>query len=108
MLCPCCGFHIPEQWSELTLPDDLSGLLSSGHSTAGGTIMWVEFHVFAMACPNEECKEVLVEVNRDAMFRMPSRPSKLDIRNRWFAVPKKAGLPVVDNSIPEQYKRGLS
>ena len=110
MLCPYCGFQIPTLWRELTHTDP-SGNTDELRKRLDAVLgswprNWKDFHTFWMACPNENCKEVIVKVDRDHMVHQgPSHVPLLSRRYSWFAVPKKGGLPVVDGSVPEHYRR---
>ena len=109
VICPRCRHHIQEQWVELTLSDPQSHILSTRESASKTAHLyserWIELHVFAMACPNEKCKEVLVKVHRDQMLQVDSRVKSLSGRDSWFATPKKAAPRTVDESIFEPHKR---
>ena len=110
MLCPYCGFQIPKLWRELTYIN-VHGTIGElrKHIVAVSGIWpqrWMDFHTFWMACPNENCKGVIVKVDRDHMVKSKhGMAPTLSRRDSWFAVPKKAGLPVVDGSVPEHYRR---
>ena len=109
MLCPRCRVHIQEEWFELTLSEPQSHILSTRKSASETRHLyneyWIELHVFAMVCPNEKCREVLVKVHRDEMLKQDGRVKSLSGRDSWFAAPKKAAPRTVDESISEPYKR---
>ena len=104
MLCPYCGFQIPTLWRELTHTDP-SGNTDQLRKRIDAVLgswprNWNDFHIFWMNCPNEKCKEVLVKVDQDQISQQSSsRVQRHSRRDSWFAVPKKAGLPVVDGSV---------
>ena len=112
MLCPYCGFQIPEMWGLLKIPSKELGKFTSPigikivNSNKSRT---VTVDVFWATCPNNACREVLVKVVRQENIkqrRSSNHPWKEDThKNSWFAVPKKPSLPPVDESIAKRYKQ---
>jgi Domain of unknown function (DUF4145) len=116
MKCPFCNHDVPPLWQKLCVvtgpagatlqapKEEISVAYPAFRSESAIFPRWLTVRLRWMQCPNEECREILVVVNR-AVGLMGEAPDDASLGDTWLALPKKLPPRGIDPLVCDPFRR---